>query len=197
MHTHFDPQDASGFVQNYFAQLNALLRSVELAEVQRFMDVLLATRERGGTVFIIGNGGSAATAAHMANDFGAVAFKRTDAVRPLRALSLADNMAFLTAIGNDDGYDQVFVRQLIVHYRPSDVLIAISASGNSPNAVAAAKWVREQGGVVVGMLGFDGGTLAGLCDIAIVAKADKGEYGLVEDVHMILDHVLTTWLQRL
>jgi D-sedoheptulose 7-phosphate isomerase len=79
-------------------------------------------------------------------------------------------------------------------YEPGDILVAISASGNSPNVVKAAEYVRQLGGLVIGLVGFDGGKLKELSDIAIVAETAKGQYGPVEDVHMILDHLAATWL---
>ena len=153
-------------------------------------------RELDQTVFIIGNGGSAATASHISNDLsvGVTAAGRTG--KPFRVLSLTDNAAALTAIGNDFGYDDIFSAQLSVHFRQGDRLVVISASGNSPNLIKAADWVKQRGGRVLGLLGFDGGKLAPLCDVAIVAKTPKGEYGPVEDVHMILDHLIYSWLKH-
>ncbi len=104
-------------------------------------------------------------------------------------------MAVITAIVNDAGYHNVFVYQLQIHFKPGDMLVAISASGNSPNVVAAAKWVKNHGGKVVGLVGFDGVQLKTLCDLVIHAKTPKGEYGPVEDVHMVLNHLVYTWLR--
>jgi D-sedoheptulose 7-phosphate isomerase len=101
----------------------------------------------------------------------------------------------LTAIGNDAGHENLFVYQLRIHYRPGDKLIAISASGNSPNVVEAARWVKKRGGRVVGLVGFDGGELKRLADVVIHAKTPKGEYGPVEDIHIIMDHLFYSWLK--
>ena len=101
----------------------------------------------------------------------------------------------MLAIANDDGYESLFVNQLRVHYRHGDKLVAISASGNSPNVIAAAEWVRKQGGVVMSLVGFDGGKLKDISDIVIHVKSEEGEYGPVEDIHMIMDHLLANWLQ--
>jgi D-sedoheptulose 7-phosphate isomerase len=98
----------------------------------------------------------------------------------------------MTAIANDEGYENLFVNQLRLHYRPGDLLVAISASGNSPNVVNAARWVKEQGGRVVTITGFDGGKLKSLGDIAIHIDTPKGEFGPVEDLHMIVIMLLLT-----
>jgi len=110
-------------------------------------------------------------------------------------LALTDNVPLITAIGNDDGYENIFVNQLRVHYREGDKLIVISASGNSPNVVRAAEWVKQKGGRVIGLIGFDGGKLKEICDIIIHVETPKGEYGPVEDIHTILDHLVANWLQ--
>jgi D-sedoheptulose 7-phosphate isomerase len=183
------------FARGYLDYLSDLMQSLDLASVEAFLQELERARDEGRRVFIVGNGGSAATASHMANDFGALCLKQPGS-KPLKAVSLCDNMAFFSAIGNDDGYDMVFVNQLKVLYERGDLLIAISASGNSPNVVKAAEYVRDQGGTTIGLLGFDGGALKGICDVAIVAETGKGQYGPVEDVHLILDHLAAAWLQR-
>jgi D-sedoheptulose 7-phosphate isomerase len=102
----------------------------------------------------------------------------------------------MTAIGNDTGFENLFVSQLRIHHRPGDKLIAISASGNSPNVVRGAEWVKDRGGRVIALVGFDGGKLKGLADVVIHAETPKGEYGPVEDIHMILDHLVYTWLLK-
>ena len=113
-------------------------------------------------------------------------------------------MTPLTVNGGTDGshftfseptYDNIFLDQLKVHYREGDKLIAISASGNSPNLLEAAKWFRERGGTVIGWLGFDGGKLKDLSDIAVVVKTPKGEYAPVEDIHLVINHIIVTWVQ--
>jgi D-sedoheptulose 7-phosphate isomerase len=186
--------DAAAFADGYLNYLSGLLKRLDRKAVAAFVEELERAREEQATVFIVGNGGSAATASHMANDFG-VGTRAAVGGRPFRVLALTDNVATMTAIGNDEGYEHLFVSQLRIHYRQGDRLVAISASGNSPNVVAAAEWVKGQGGRVIGLTGFDGGTLKPLCDIAIHAETPKGEYGPVEDVHMILDHLIYTWLK--
>lgn len=188
-----ESKDADGFVKGYLDYVSDLLNTIETQSIVSFIKELEEARKNRNTIFIIGNGGSAATASHMANDLALGSGIDKDNP-PYRALSLADNTAKMTAISNDYGYDRVFVDQLRVHYRAGDKLVAISASGNSRNVIVAAEWVKNQGGTVIGLLGFDGGKLKDLCDVSICVKTPKGEYGPVEDVHMVIDHLVYTWL---
>jgi D-sedoheptulose 7-phosphate isomerase len=128
----------------------------------------------------------------MANDLAVRG--GTNGPSGVRALSLVDALPALTAVANDSGYERVFVAQLEVHFRPGDMLLAISASGNSANVVAAARWVRAQGGRVLALTGFDGGELRRIADVTVHVDTPHGEYGPVEDVHLVLDHLATMWL---
>jgi len=186
---------AADFAGAYLDYLSGLLCRLDRKAIAAFIEELELARRLQNTVFVVGNGGSAATASHMANDLG-VGTHAAERGLPFRVLALTDNVAAMTAIGNDNGYEYVFVHQLRIHYRPGDMLIAISASGNSPNVVTAAEWVKRQGGKVLGLVGFDGGALKGLCDVLVHAETPKGEYGPVEDVHMIMDHLVYTWLRN-
>lgn len=190
-----ESEGLESFARRYFSYLFELLNRLDLGAIAAFAEECERAREKGNTIFIAGNGGSAATASHMANDFGGDIQRKTGTDLPFRALALTDNAALTMSIANDDGYDKVFLNQLRVHYRPGDILIAISASGNSPNVIEAAEWVRERGGKVLGLVGFDGGRLRDLSDVAIHVRTPKGEYGPVEDIHMIMDHLLANWLQ--
>jgi len=191
--TEGDPQ---AFAAGYLAYLADVLARLDLSTVAQAFERLDHARRQGQTIFIIGNGGSAATASHMANDLLNMTYKVPGVVPAFRVMALTDNMAVFSAIANDDGYDQVFVRQLATLFRTGDVLVSISASGNSPNLVAAARWAQAHGGINVGLLGFDGGVLLPLCDTAVVVKTPPGDYGIVEDAHMIMDHVITGWFQQ-
>jgi D-sedoheptulose 7-phosphate isomerase len=182
------------FASAYLRYVGELLARLDANAVAGLIERLEAARAEGRTVFLIGNGGSAATASHMANDLGMCADESCGGA--LRVMALTDCVPIMTAIANDFGYERMFARQLEIHYRPGDVLVAISASGNSPNLLAAAEWVKARSGTVIGLLGFDGGKLRELCDWVVIAETPKGEYGPVEDAHMVLDHLLTTWLAR-
>lgn len=184
--------DAAGYARAYLDYVGALARQLDPKTIGAFIALLEDARARGATVFFIGNGGSAATASHFANDIAIGT--RTGDVRPFRAQALTDNVAVMTALANDKGYDSIFVDQLKVHMRDGDALAAISASGNSPNVIAAVDYAKSRGAKVVGLTGFDGGKLRGLADISIHVSTQKGEYGPVEDLHMIVDHLVGAYL---
>jgi len=175
----------------YIRRLSEILESWDDSCLVRAYDVLCTARNSESNVFIIGNGGSAATASHMATDFGVGGPGKSG----LRAIALTDNNAVLTAIGNDHGYDAVFTRQLNLLAKSGDVLICISASGNSPNIIRAIEVARNLGVTTVGFSGFDGGQLRELVDVSIHVPSVSGEYGPVEDMHLIINHALTLWLR--
>lgn len=183
------------FAEGYARYLSSVLQSVDFAGMKQLEDMLETARERQHTIFVAGNGGSATTASSMANDLGFDIVKKARADIPFKVLSLTDNNSVMTAISNDVGYDYVFVNQLKIHYRKGDLLLVISASGNSPNLIRAAEWVNANGGKTVALLGFDGGKLKDLCDLSIHFRSEKGEYGPVEDAHLVINHILAHWFQ--
>ena len=191
-----ESKDFVEYSGKYFGHLAEMMKSLDTGAVSRFVSLIENAYKNGNTVFISGNGGSAATASHMANDLSVGVPKKSGCSGAIKALSLNDNIPVMTAIANDGSYDDIFVDQLRVHFRDGDKFIAISASGNSPNLVKAAKWVKDKGGSVTGILGFDGGDLKAICDTVIHVRSEKGEYGPVEDIHMVLDHLVATWLQQ-
>ena len=194
-HIFSESKDINGFIKGYLGYVSELLKVMDSQSIAAFIKEIEEARGSQKTVFIIGNGGSAVTASHMANDFGTDIRKRGGSEIPFRALSLTDNAAVMLAIANDDSYENLFINQLRIHYRKGDTLVAISASGNSSKVVAAAEWVKTQGGKVLSLVGFDGGKLKEISDVVIHVKSEKDEYGPVEDVHMIMDHLLANWLQ--
>ena len=183
---------AENYARGYVRYLKSVLDNLDLAAIAEFARRLEAVRAAQRTVFFVGNGGSAATCSHFANDL-AKACRRVG-VPGFRAISLTDNVALMTAIANDDGYENVFAGQMRDLFKRGDMLVAISASGNSPNVLAAARLAGELGGEVVGITGFDGGALRRLSDCVVHVPSEKGEYGPVEDVHMIVDHLVTSYL---
>ena len=168
-----------------------ILRKLDLQAATAAAGTLRSARERGATVFVAGNGGSATTASHMVTD---LMFGRGLPEPGLRVVGLADNQAVITATANDVAYEEVFARQIRRLASPGDVLVLISASGNSPNVVAAAKAARELEVCVIGLTGFDGGALAGLSDVSIHVASPAGAYGPVEDAHLIINHMLVAAL---
>lgn len=187
---------ASEFAKEYLAALRTVIGRLPLAELDRIAAAVEAAHAEGRHIFIIGNGGSAATASHLMTDLSkcTLGHKGDGRWRRLRVLALTDNAALMTAWANDTSYRRVFSEPLKNLARRGDVLIAISASGNSPNIIAAARLARKMGMVVLGLGGFGGGKLARLCDVCFVVPSD--EYGPVEDVHMMLDHILTGYLYQ-
>ena len=156
------------------------------------VDALLAVREAGRTVFIVGNGGSAATASHMATDLmlGSLLVDP-----PLRVIALTDNQAIITATGNDVDFVQVFARQLSRLAKPGDLLLVVSASGNSPNILVCVDTAKAMNLTTVGFTGFDGGKLATLVDLLVHVPTRTGAYGPVEDAHLAVNHMITEQLK--
>ena len=185
---------AEAFAAGYLDYVSTLIKKLDTRAIAAFIHQLEAARQNNNTVFLAGNGGSAATASHMANDIGLDVLKKSKIGTPFRVLALTDNVAVMTAVGNDDGYDKLFVYQLRIHYQPGDKLVVISASGNSPNVVEAARWVKQQGGAVIGLVGFDGGKVREFCDVLLHVETPRGEYGPVEDIHLILNHLTANYL---
>jgi len=186
-----------GFSEGYINYLISLLENLDHEKINKCINYLENARNNDNTIFIIGNGGSASTASHIGNDFGLSVLKNSNKTndKSYRAFALTDNVSIISAIGNDSSYNDIFIDQLKVHYRKGDMMILISASGNSPNVIRAAKWFKEKGGKTVGWLGFDGGKAKEIVDLPIVVKSPKGEYGPVEDIHLIINHIIVTWLQ--
>lgn len=179
------------FLEKYKTNLEKLIKSIDSKIVEHIILVLEQTVEKGSRIYVLGNGGSAATASHMVNDLG-VGLRRRGIIN-FDVISLADNTPVVTAIANDIGYENIFYMQLEGLLKKDDVLIAISCSGNSPNITKAVTYAKEVGSTVIGVTGFDGGKLKKDCDINFHVDARKGEYGLVEDVHMILDHMIYSY----
>lgn len=184
--------DPAGFARGYVDYVSEVAAALDASAIASFVEVLLAARERGARIFFVGNGGSASTASHFALDL-VVGCRNRD--RPFRAVALTDT-PIVTALANDYGYEDVFVRQLQVQMEPGDVVVAISASGNSPNVVAALEHANERGAFTVALTGFDGGALAELARLIVHVPTNKGEYGPVEDVHLIVDHLVVAYLAQ-
>jgi len=189
----FFTMDPVAFAGAYLDYLQSILRRLDTAAIGDFIETLLDARERGGTVFFIGNGGSAATASHFAND---LSIGPNHYERPFRAISLADNVPIITALSNDFGYEEVFVRQLRVLGNQGDVLVGISASGNSSNLVRAFEYARSVGITTVAVTAFDGGKLKAMADQSVHVPTEPKEYGPAEDAHMVIDHLVGAFLMR-
>lgn len=179
------------FIDGYIQKLTTVLSAINKNVVAEIVNCLDATSLQNSKIYIIGNGGSAATASHMANDLS-VGLKLRE-IRNFNVESLSDNSSVCTAIANDVGYENIFYAQLKNKINKDDLLIAISCSGNSANIVKAVEYAKKEGVTIVGMTGFEGGKLKELADIKFHVATDKGEYGIVEDAHMILDHIIYSY----
>ena len=164
------------------------LRDLDLAAVERIVKRLEAARLRGATIYVAGNGGSAATAAHWVNDL-CKATLHAD-VRRIRAMCLTDSTPWFTALANDEGYTRVFSEQLEAFANPGDVVALLSASGSSPNLVRAAETALAHDCEVLALLGFDGGRLRAMATDHVLVPTAPGAYELVEDVHRVICHMI-------
>ena len=182
------------FSKSYFDYLKKIIDSISLIEIRDFVETILEARKQDSTIFFIGNGGSAATASHFAND---IAFGTRDYKNPFRVISLTDNVPVLTALGNDEGYEEIFRKQLQVYGKKNDILVAISASGNSPNLIRAFEYASVSKIKTIAITAFDGGELKKIADQGIHIHTEKGEYGPAEDIHLIIDHLVGAYLMRL
>ena len=178
--------EAAGHVEDYLERLHAAIDALPRERVVALAQTLLGAYHNDKQVFTIGNGGSSSTASHLAADLS----KNTTGpnVRRFRITSLNDNAAIVTALANDLGYEHVFSEQLVNLIRAGDVLIAVSASGNSPNIVNAIRYAQQQSAHVEALLGFDGGIAATLADNAIIVPSR--DFGIVEDLHLAINHIL-------
>jgi D-sedoheptulose 7-phosphate isomerase len=182
------------FREEYFKKLMDGLNNVPAEDFEKVATILLDAWENNKQVFIFGNGGSAATASHFACDLGKGTLDNVYDMRErrFRVMSLNDNMSMFSALANDTHYDDVFVQQLRHHLEEGDVVIGISASGNSPNVVNALKLAKGMNAKTIGFLGFEGGKMKALCD-AVLHFPEKS-YQRSEDAHLIFEHLLTSYI---
>ncbi len=180
------------FTRRYLRFVTELLTRVDEQAIAKVVEVLLHARAHDRMVFLVGKGGSAATAGHFASDLAMVGRSAGPSVR---AVSLSDGVASLTATANDCGYDEVFRRQLEALLRPGDVVVALSVSGDSPNVLNAVRYANQHGGVTVGFTGSDGGQLRALAQVQLHVPSSRGDFGPIEDVHLICQHIVTNFLR--
>jgi D-sedoheptulose 7-phosphate isomerase len=179
------------YVDNYLQQLSAVIAELPREPLTEIASILRKARETGRRIFVFGNGGSAATASHMACDFGKNT--RSPARRQMRIISLNDNIPTMMAYANDEGYENVFSEPIISLAEEGDIVIAISGSGNSPNVLKGLQTANQLGLKTIGLTGFAGGKLISMVDTCVVVPSESMEQ--IEDVHMIIDHLLTGLLR--
>jgi D-sedoheptulose 7-phosphate isomerase len=176
----------------YFAELEQMMRAISLPDLKKVLDILEEGYHHGHRIFVMGNGGSAATASHFALDLS----KNT--IMPgaprVKAISLTDHVPLITAWSNDTHYEHIFAEQLANMIEPGDVVIGISASGNSANVINAVKMARQNRAATIGLLGAKGGKLKDMVDACVLAPGQNIEQE--EDAHMILTHVITRHMRE-
>jgi D-sedoheptulose 7-phosphate isomerase len=178
--------------KEYATEVKQTLDQLPWQKLQQVVDILRTAWLTGKQVFVMGNGGSAATASHMACDLA----KNTvvAGMSRLRVMSLNDNMAHFSAYANDNGYDQVFAEQLSNYVNEGDVVVAISASGNSPNVLRAIERAQAYGALTIGWSGYQGGRLAQIVDLSLVIPSDSIEQ--IEDIHLMFAHMVTVAMRK-
>jgi D-sedoheptulose 7-phosphate isomerase len=171
-------------VPAYLEELSATIQKMPVPAIDNLIRVFLGAYDRGRTIFLFGNGGSAALASHMTCDLGKGTAPGTG--QRLRALALTDNVALITAWANDTQYENIFAEQLENFLEPGDVACAISGSGNSPNVLAALSFARRAGAITTGITGFQGGKMKALCDVCVVVPSLNMQ--IIEDLHLAIAH---------
>lgn len=185
------------YIKKYLRKSSKLLQNLPHKEIAKAINILQATYERDGRIYICGNGGSLSMATHWVADFNKTVFSHhlDKNVRRFQAIRLPTTEEELTAWANDISFDMVFAGPLKNYIREGDTLIAISSSGNSPNIIKAVELAKEYKIPVIGLSGFDGGLLNKLADSRILVTTDKGEYELVEGIHSVTLHLMTKYFK--
>jgi D-sedoheptulose 7-phosphate isomerase len=190
--------EINAFIKDYLNEVKNALTTLDTDAIHKALDMIIKVHQREKRVFIFGNGGSASTASHMACDLGKGTLSRfyDNKEKRLRVMSLTDNMALLTAYANDLSFDHAFVQQLRNLVEKDDLVIVLSGSGNSKNLIKAMKYSKEKGAKSIGILGFkSGGKLAEMVDCAIIVQSNH--YGPVEDIHLVLNHLLASCFAKI
>jgi D,D-heptose 1,7-bisphosphate phosphatase len=187
------PSDQAGsYCGGYFSELTHATASIDPVQLDRAAALLLAAHQRGSVIFSCGNGGSASIANHLQCDHMKGVSNGT-ALRP-RVVSLSNNVELMTAIANDNGYENVFLHQLQAQARPGDVLFAISSSGRSANIVRTIEWARDHDVRTLAFTGFTGGPARELAEVAVHVDCDN--YGIVEDAHQAAMHAIAQYIRQ-
>src|SRR4030042_2746867 len=178
--------DALAYIKEYKDKCRAVVEAIPDAAVAELIRLLGNARQEGRSIFLCGNGGSAATASHFSTDLGKGASLGRDS--RFRVMSLAENLSWITALANDTDYSRIFGEQLRNYAEPGDLLIAFSGSGNSPNVIAAVDWANQNGLVTAGGTGRPGGKLGQNAQHCVFAEA--AHMGVIEDAHFVIQHIL-------
>ncbi len=181
-------RDCKSNITNYITTEKEVLDKLDVGAINDVLNEILSAQERRGRIYVFGNGGSASTASHIANDFNKGVSEYID--NKFRFVCLNDNVATMLAVANDISYEDIFSFQLEDRLEENDLVFGISGSGNSENVLRAIRYAKKQGVRTLGLTGYDGGELAKICDVCFTAPVHNMQ--LVEDIHMIIDHMLMT-----
>jgi len=176
-----------GFLEKYINNAKNILDNIDYSKIEEIIEQI----EKADKIYILGNGGSSATASHIKNDLGVGLARR--GIKHFNIENLTDNIPTITAISNDIAYEDIFYLQLLNRVKKGDLIIAISCSGNSKNILKGVEYSKDIGAKIVSLVGFDGGRLKDLSDICLHTKTQNGEYGVVEDIHLIINHIIFSY----
>jgi D-sedoheptulose 7-phosphate isomerase len=177
-------------IKNYLKDINNTVDKVPVNQLNQVIQVLLAAYENDSFVFVMGNGGSAATASHLACDLNKGTINAATKHKRFKVMALTDNMPMITAWANDVDYENIFAEQLAHFINPGDVVIGISGSGNSPNIINAFKFAATQSAITIGLTGFEGGLVKDVVDHCLTIPSDNMQH--IEDMHMIASHLIAS-----
>ncbi len=179
--------------KEYLDDVSDIVSNVHVEDIEDIVGILMDAYKNDRQLFLFGNGGSASSASHMACDMG----KGTvvEGKKRLKVMSLSDSIPVITAYANDYDYKHIFAEQLINFVKEGDIAFGLSGSGNSENVLNALKVAKEKGAVTVGLTGFEGGKMAGLCDKCIIVPSDNMQK--IEDLHLIICHVIFSRIRDL
>ena len=180
------------FLKDYICRLRKTIDMLDLDGIQALSDMLITCSEKENTIFLCGNGGSAACASHIANDLAKLTI--APGKKRFRVISLTDSIPLLTAWANDNGYEDCFVEPLKNLYREGDILIAISGSGNSKNVLKAVEYVNTNKGVTIGLTGGMGGRLESMARHVIRTGSDNMQ--IIEDIHVLVGHMVCSYIAK-
>ncbi|TSC63125.1 MAG: phosphoheptose isomerase [Parcubacteria group bacterium Gr01-1014_48] len=185
------------YIKKFISDVENTLQTLPIKEIARAINVIHATYERDGRIYIFGNGGSLALATHWVSDFNKTVFSHNleKQTRRFQAIRLPSTEEELSAWANDVGYEMVFAGPLSNYIQENDCVIAISSSGNSTNIIQAVELAQKHNVAVIGLSGFDGGALNQLAEVKICVKTEKGRYSIVEGIHAMILHLITQYFQ--
>ncbi|MEK6938127.1 MAG: SIS domain-containing protein [Nanoarchaeota archaeon] len=184
-------EHAIDFSKKYCNYITELLSNLDHVTISKIINLFLEAERNNKHIYFIGNGGSAAISTHFACDLG----KGTKTqLNKFRTQALADNLSTFTAYANDHGYEHVFSKQLENVLERGDIVVCISSSGNSKNLITAVEYIKSVGAKSVSILGFDGGKLKEISDVSLVVNTPPGEYGPVESIHEIINHLVCSYI---